>query len=142
MKLPLRVKRPPVPTEPNPETLDLIKSLGHACTKCAEAAGAQDKTVVADLSYDDASAIDAATWSRIKAGGASPSWDTLDALMDACGNEIPLLWMLHKRGYDPRRLHRYESDLERENRRLKEQLAQERAKNDVIIEFVREARRG
>lgn len=107
---------------------------------CADAAGVQDKTVVADLSYDDKAAVDSATWSRIKSGLASPCWDTLDALMDAMGNELPLLWMLHRRGWDPKSLRRYETDVERENRMLREEVAQLKSEKEVITRFVREAR--
>lgn len=140
MPLELRVKRPSVPVDLSRAALDAIKNHGHACAKCAEAAGALDKTVVADLSYDDEAKVDAPTWSRIKSNVAAASWETRNALMDAMGNELPLMWELHKRGYDPSSLRRYESDVERENRELREKLAKEIQKNDHIAEFFAKAR--
>lgn len=138
--LELRVKRHPVPVDLSRPALDAIKNHGHACSKCAEAAGVQDKTVIADLSYDEDAKVDGATWSRIKANTAAASWETRDALMDAMGNELPLMWELHKRGWDPSSLRRYESDVERENRELRETLQRERQERAVIVEFVKQAR--
>lgn len=138
--LPLRVKRHPVPVDLSRAALDAIKNYGHACSRCAEAAGVQDKTVVADLSYDDEAKVDAPTWSRIKANSAAASHETREALMDAMGNELPLMWELHRRGYDPNSLRRYETDLQKRVRELEEQLAQERQEREVITRFVREAR--
>lgn len=140
MTLPLKVRRSPSPVDVTREALGKIKCFAQAVVKCTDAAGVQDKTVIADLSYDPRASVDAATWSRIKHGAASPSWPTLDALMDAMGNELPLMWALHQRGYDPTSLRRYETDIERENRTLREQLAEQIRKNDHIAEFFAKAR--
>ena len=43
--------------------------------------------------------------------------------MDACGNDAPLLWMLHNRGYDLHSIRRRESETERQNRMLREENA-------------------
>lgn len=59
------------------------------------------------------------------------------ALMDLCGNEIPLRWDALKRRYELRPLR---SDLERRVAELEEQLAQERHDKEVILEFVKQAR--
>ena len=83
MSLSLRVRRTLSAINASREALDKIPGFNKAISMCADAAGVQDKTVIADLSYDDKASIDAATWSRIKGGTASPSWETLDALMDA-----------------------------------------------------------
>ena len=138
--LALRVKRAPAAVDVSRDALEKIPGLNKAVAMCADAAGVQDKTVIADLSYDPKSSVDAATWSRIKSGQASPAWETLDALMTAMGNELPIFWMLHRRGYDPRSLRRYESDIERENRELRELLVKEQQKNDHIAEFFAKAR--
>jgi hypothetical protein len=45
-----------------------------------------------------------------------------------------------KRGYDPRQLHRMESDLERENRLLREKLERIEQEREVELRFVRELR--
>lgn len=140
MSLNLRVRRAASAVDVSRDALDKITSFSQAVVKCTDAAGVQDKTVIADLSYDPKASVDAATWSRIKHGTASPSWPTLDALMDAMGNELPLFWALHQRGYDPGSLRRYETDVERENRSLREQLAEQIRKNDHIAEFFAKAR--
>src|SRR3546814_9006547 len=82
--------------------LPTIRSLNHAIAKCAELVGSIDKTFAIDTG------IDSPTWARIKQGEAGIKGEFLDVLMDACGNELPLLWLLHSRGYDPRSIHRYE----------------------------------
>lgn len=130
--LDLRVRRPKIAIDPS--VIPSIKSLQHAIAKCAELVGSIDKTVAIDTG------IDAPTWARIKQGEAGIKGDFLDRLMDACGNELPLLWLLHSRGYDPASLRRYETDVERENRELREQLAAERKERAVIVEFVKQAR--
>ncbi len=84
---------------------------------CANKSGLLDKTIAADVGVDNA------VWSRFKSGQNSPSGEQLDKLMDRCGNEAPLFWLLLRRGYDPRSLRRIESDVERENRLLRERLA-------------------
>jgi hypothetical protein len=43
--------------------------------------------------------------------------------MDACGNNAPVLWMLHARGYDLHSVRLRESETEAENRRLREENA-------------------
>lgn len=78
--------------------------------------GLQDKAVAIETG------IDPAVLSKAQTGAARLSELHMDALMDATGSEAWLhFWML-KRGYDPRHLLRMESDLERENRVLREQL--------------------
>lgn len=56
-------------------------------------------------------------------GTEGVQWPKFVALMDKCGNDAPLMWMLHQRGYDLHSLRRRESELERENRELRERLA-------------------
>lgn len=43
--------------------------------------------------------------------------------MDACGNDAPLLWMLHARGYDLSSLRRRETETERRLRMALEENA-------------------
>lgn len=129
-ELALRVKRPPIKIDP--AVIPTIKSLNQAVAKCAELVVSIDKTVAIDTG------IDASTWARIKQGDAGIKGDFLDRLMDACGNELPLFWLLHSRGYDPSCLRRYETDVEKENRELREQLERERAELAVIKNFIKE----
>lgn len=65
---------------------------------------------------------DQAQWSRIM-GSSSHNFphDKLNLFMDLTGNEVPMLWLLHSRGYDLSSLHKLESETERENRLLREE---------------------
>src|SRR3546814_15174037 len=43
-------------------------------------------------------------------------WPKFELLMDTCGNDAPLMWMLHRRGYDVSSLRRLETETEKEHR--------------------------
>lgn len=107
-----------LPVEVRPEEVMRKQSLGAAIELCAELGGyALDKALQQDL------AVDKAQFSRWLSGTEGVQWPKFVALMDKCGNDAPLLWMLHQRGYDLHSLRRRESALERENRELRERLA-------------------
>ena len=67
--------------------------------------------------------IDATQLTRWKQGAEGIKWDKLSALMSVCGNDAPLLWMAHARGWDIGRMVRYETGVESENRLLREENA-------------------
>lgn len=90
-------------------------SLGGAIDLCAKVAGLEPKQVVADLKMDKAQ------WSRWTSGQEGVIWPKLQAVMDLCGNDAPLLWMMQARGYDLSSLRKLETDLERQNRLLREE---------------------
>lgn len=112
--------------------LALVKSqrtLLGAIKLCISAAGFDsDKTLYMDLG------IDPGHWSRIMRGEAHFPIDKLPDLMDACGNESPLLWLVDARGYDTASLRQRESELERELRESREQLERERLKVHTLTE--------
>lgn len=89
--------------------------------------GLQEKTVAIEVE------IDASTLAKVKQGTARPSEDTLDRMMDTTGSEAWLYYWLIRRGYDPRSLRRFESDVERENRELRERLAQSEHDKQVLV---------
>lgn len=94
------------------------KSLGDSIELCLELAGySLDKNASAELG------IDKGQFSRWKAGTEGIVWPKFERLMDACGNDAPLLWMLYQRGYDITSLHKRETETERENRNLREEVA-------------------
>lgn len=93
------------------------KSLGGAIALCAKAAGLEAKQLQDQLH------LDKAQFSRWESGGEGVMWPKMVALMDACGNDAPLLWMLHARGYDLHSVRRIESEVERQNRLLREENA-------------------
>jgi len=90
------------------------KSLGGAISLCAKAAGLEPKEVQSRLKTDKAQ------FSRWTDDVEGIKWEKFIALMDECGNDAPLLWMLHARGYDLASLRRQETELERQIRELKE----------------------
>lgn len=94
-----------------------------AIALCVQAAGLQDKEVYLQLG------IDAGHWSRIVKGDAHFPLDRLGALMDICGNESPLVWLAHSRGYELKPL---ESEMQRELRETEEALQRERAENRLL----------
>jgi hypothetical protein len=89
--------------------------------------GLQDKTVAIEIG------VDQAILSKVQNGQARLAEKNMDALMDACGDEAWLHYWMLKRGYDPRCLRRIESDLERENRLLRERMAEMEAEREVEL---------
>lgn len=79
--------------------------------------GLQDKAIAIEIE------VDGATLSKAASGQARLSETHMDRLMDACGSEDWLHYWILKRGYDPRSLRRIESEIEKENRELKERIA-------------------
>lgn len=131
LELPLskRAKSVPVPDEVianQPSKLAAIKL-------CISSSGLDDKEIASQLG------IDGGHWSRMMGGAAYFPNNKEQALMDLCGNEIPLRWDALKRRYELRPLR---SDLERRCAELEEQLAQERHDKQVIVEFMKQARAG
>jgi len=117
-----------IPTEVTPTEVARKSSLGGAISLCAEAAGLEPKTLQAELK------LDKAQWSRWESGQEGVIWPKLEAVMDRCGNDAPLLWMLHARGYDLASLRKRETETERALRTAKEELARERLKNQALVE--------
>jgi transcriptional regulator with XRE-family HTH domain len=113
--LPLLVKRPP---RDIPQGEWTWKSEAAAIAAAINSSGLQDKTVAVEIGVDNA------TLSKAQQGAARLSEQALNALMDCTGSEAWLFYWLVRRGYDPRSLRRIETDVERENRELRERLAQ------------------
>lgn len=104
-----------LPIEVPPREVARKPSLGAAFELCAELAGIEPKRVQIELKTDKAQ------WSRWASGQEGIVWPKLAGLMDLCGNEAPLLWMCHQRGFDIERMPRVETELERQNRMLREE---------------------
>ena len=82
-----------LPVSVSPEQIARKKSLGSAIELCAELAGYElDKTLQQELG------VDKGQFSRWLSGQEGIQWAKFSSLMDACGNDAPLLWMLHQRG--------------------------------------------
>lgn len=106
-----------IPVEVTPQEVVREKTLGGAIGLCAKAAGFEGKQVQEELK------LDKAQFSRWEGGSEGVMWPKFVALMDLCGNDAPLLWMVHARGYDLHSMRRLETETERENRRLREENA-------------------
>ena len=104
-----------------PEEIARKTSLGKAIEYCAEIAGySYDKTLEKALE-DHGVKIDKSQLSRWQSGQEGIKWEKLEAIMQVCGNNAPLLWMIHQMGYDLHSLHERESKVEKENRMLREE---------------------
>lgn len=90
-------------------------TLGAAIDLCLEVADVSPKALQADLR------LDKAQYSRWASGQEGITWHKLAAVMDRCGNDVPVLWMAHQRCYDLHSMHKRESELERQNRLLREE---------------------
>jgi hypothetical protein len=104
-----------LPVEVSHQELVRKPTLGAAIKLCYEAAGLEPKEVLHAIHGDKAQL------SRWESGQEGVCWPKLRALMDACGNHVPVLWQLHQCGYDLSSLRRRESELERRLRLAEEE---------------------
>jgi hypothetical protein len=96
-------------------------TLGRAIEYCAELAGYTcDKDIERAMERAGVK-VDNTQLTRWRQGGEGIKWEKLVGLMNACGNDAPVIWMAHTRGWDVGRMVRYESEVERENRLLREE---------------------
>lgn len=91
------------------------QTLGAAITLTYDAAGLVPKQLL------DKGHFDKAQLSRWESGAEGVCWPKLATLMDVCGNDVPVLWMLHQRGYDMASVRRRESELEQRLRLVEEE---------------------
>lgn len=105
-------------------------TLGRAIEYCAELAGySYDKELEKALN-DHGVKVDATQLTRWKQGGEGIKWEKFAGLMDVCGNDAPLLWMAHSRGWDVHSLRRRETETER---RLRLALEENAALKRVLL---------
>lgn len=102
-------------------------SEGKVIADMLKHSGMQDKTIAIEIG------VDSAVLSKVQNGQARLSEAHTNALMDACGSEAWLFYWLLKRNYDPRSLRRIESEIERENRELRELLEKLEAEREVEL---------
>lgn len=98
---------------------------------CQTLSGKDDKAFVGK----DGIVRDTAQWSRIMNSGQHyfPQ-DQLNRFMDTAGNEAPLLWLVHSRGYDLSSLRKRETETERRLRETEERLAQALMEKRVLVD--------
>lgn len=122
------------PSEVTPHEIAREKTLGGAIGLCAKAAGLEPKQV------QDRIGADKAQWSRWESGQEGIVWPKFLKLMDECGNDAPILWMLFQRGYDLSSLRKQESETERELREAREEIARLKNEREVERRLFRELR--
>lgn len=93
------------------------QSFGASIELCAELADLDPKQIQLDLK------LDKSQWSRWAHGGEGIVWPKLASVMDLCGNDAPVLWMVHQRGWDLNAMRRRETELERQLRESREENA-------------------
>lgn len=97
-------------------------TLGRAIEYCAELAGySYDKELEKALNERGVK-VDATQLTRWKQGGEGIKWEKFAGLMDVCGNDAPLLWMNHARGWDLNAMRRRETEVERQLRLAREEI--------------------
>lgn len=107
-----------IPSSLRPDEVMRERTLGGAIELCAKAGGyALDKELQLQLG------VDKAQFSRWMSGQEGVVWPKLQTLMDTCGNDAPVLWMCAQRGYDLHAMRLRETETERENRQLREEVA-------------------
>lgn len=111
------------------DAVEREKTLGGALELCAKLAGFDlDKELQQTLG------VDKGQFFRWGSGTEGILWHKFVKLMDACGNDAPLFWMLHARGYDLASVRRKESETERELRLVREENALLKIERRVLVD--------
>lgn len=105
-----------LPTDVTIQEIARERTLGDSIALCARAGGLTPKEI------QHALRLDKGQWSRWESGAEGVVWPKLTAVMDHCGNDAPVLWMVHNRGWDLASLRRRESEMERELRQAREEV--------------------
>ena len=117
------------------DEIERKQSLGKAIEYCAELAGYSYDKTLEDALNKAGCKVDKTQLSRWQQGSEGIKWEKLIGLMDVCGNDAPLFWMLHARGYEVRSIRKRESELEVRLCKSEE----ESRKKDLKIEVLMEA---
>lgn len=123
-----------LPIAVSPQEIARKLTLGSSIDLCMELACKEPKQISEDLKFDKAQI------SRWQSGQEGVNWPKLAALMDYCGNDAPLLWMLSERGYDLSSLRKQESELEKELRQTRERLLEIEREREVERRMWRDLR--
>lgn len=120
--------------------VDLIAkqtSMSKALNLCQTLSGFDDSKF-----YGDGGIVkDQAQWSRIMGPSAHNfPHDKLNLFLDIAGNEAPLLWWLHSRGYDLSSLRKRETETERRLREAEETISQLKQEREVERRLFRDLR--
>ena len=107
-------------------SIDAQPSFTAAICLCQQLSGLEDKEMVGKHGI----VKDVAQWSRItKSGQHYFPQDKLNAFMDVCGNEAPLIWLARQRGYE---LVPLETEMQR-RLRLEREKSEELERENVLL---------
>lgn len=123
-----------IPSEVTPQEIAREKTFGGAIALCAKAAGLEPKQVTDAVRTSEGKPVDKAAWSRWVNDNEGIEWPKLKQIMGKCGNDAPVLWMLHDLGYDITSLRRRETELERRLRLAEERAQRAETTNRVLVE--------
>jgi hypothetical protein len=104
-----------LPTDVTHAEIQRERTLGGVIELCVKAAGLEPKAVQHDCKFDKGQ------YTRWVQGTEGIVWPRLTAMMDHCGNDAPLLWMLQARAYDLPSVRKTETDTERALRQAQEE---------------------
>lgn len=128
------------PSEITAQEVAREKTFGGAIDLCRKAAGLEPKQVTDSVRTSEKKPVDKAAWSRWVNDGEGVEWAKLIQIMDACGNDAPLLWMLHARGYDLNSLRRTETEIEKALRLANERIRELEHDKEVERKLFRDLR--
>lgn len=109
-------------------------SLGDAIDLCVRSSGLEPKQVAGAAGNRDNS-----QYSRWVNNQEGVKWEKLQAVMDVCGNDVPLLWMLSQRGYDLSSLRMTETETEKALRHEQEARVKVEQENQLLRSLLRGA---
>lgn len=128
-QLSLRLPRKPLGVDI--QVVRRLPSMTRAICFAAELAGLEN-----DKDQARALDIDATTWSLVKDGKRAFPHDRYEQMFDEFGNEVPLIWLADRRGYELKPL---ESELERRLRLEREQNEQLQKENALLRNLITRA---
>lgn len=131
-RLDLRVDRPLIPV--TNQLVAGVSSWAKAMAGAVAASKLKDKSLAIEID------VDPAHFSKMVSGQLGVMPDKLFRFMDACGSELPLMWLPHQRGYDVEDIHQRSTELEKRLRAAEERIAELEDEREVITRFVRDAR--
>lgn len=115
------------------DMIDSQPSFRKSIVLCKDMSGLEDKKFVGPKEI----VSDKSEWSRIIGGQHNFPLEKIGLFMDLCRNEVPLIWLARRRGYELRPL---ESKLERELRIEREQ-NEELSKENALLRWRAEIKR-
>lgn len=122
------------PSEVTAQEVAREKTFGGSIDLCRKAAGLEPKQVTDCVRTSENKAVDKAAWSRWVNDVEGVEWAKLVQIMDKCGNDAPLLWMLNARGYDLSSLRKKETETEKALRLAREENEALKVANRVLVD--------